>query len=560
MAQKRRRCAIYTRKSTEAGLEQDFNSLDAQREACEAYVKSQAHERWILLPQAYDDGGLSGGTLDRPALRSLLADIEAGLVDVVVVYKVDRLTRSLLDFAKLVERFETGGVSFVSVTQQFNTTTSMGRLTLNVLLSFAQFEREVISERIRDKVAQSKAKGIWMGGPVPLGYDLGNRELLVNPQEAELVRQIFALYLEKGSVRALKSELDRQGVRTKVRHQQNGRVTGGGHFSRGHLYRLLANPIYIGKLQHKGNLHDGKQEAILSEDLWVRTQAQLRTNKHGTERPSAKHPSLLAGRLQTSEGEKLIPSHAVKQGRRYRYYIEQRLTQDRGVGTKGLRYAAEEVENAVLETLQRFLNNPPEVMIALAIDQQSPGTMRAVIGRAKTLSNELRDRRRALCIISQMIDKVTIAQDALELILLRAKLAEHLNAASRSDDPFHVITTPCKLIRRGQDLKFVLPLLNDNTKYSRHDPTLSHAVAKAYLWWDWIKSGKVTSLTEIAQSEGVDKAQVTRWLRLAFLSPMLVRQIMAGTHPTSLTIESLTRQLDLPASWQEQEALIDTLS
>jgi DNA invertase Pin-like site-specific DNA recombinase len=202
MAQKRRRCAIYTRKSTEAGLEQDFNSLDAQREACEAYVKSQAHERWILLPQAYDDGGLSGGTLDRPALRSLLADIEAGLVDVVVVYKVDRLTRSLLDFAKLVERFETGGVSFVSVTQQFNTTTSMGRLTLNVLLSFAQFEREVISERIRDKVAQSKAKGIWMGGPVPLGYDLGNRELLVNPQEAELVRQIFALYLEKGSVRA----------------------------------------------------------------------------------------------------------------------------------------------------------------------------------------------------------------------------------------------------------------------------------------------------------------------------------------------------------------------
>ena len=244
MGQKRKRCAIYTRKSTEAGLEQDFNSLDAQREACEAYIKSQAHEGWKLLPQRYDDGGLSGGTLDRPALQRLLRDIEAGRVDVIVVYKVDRLTRSLIDFAKLVERFDTHGVSFVSVTQQFNTTSSMGRLTLNVLLSFAQFEREVTAERIRDKIAQSKAKGIWMGGPVPLGYDLGDRELLVNPTDAELVREIYELYLEKGSVRALKAELDRRGMRSKLRHQRNGRVTGGGPFSRGHLYCLLTNPIY----------------------------------------------------------------------------------------------------------------------------------------------------------------------------------------------------------------------------------------------------------------------------------------------------------------------------
>ncbi len=228
MGQKRQRCAVYTRKSTEAGLEQNFNSLDAQREACEAYIKSQAHEGWKLLPQCYDDGGLSGGTLDRPALQRLRDDIEAGLIDVVVVYKVDRLTRSLIDFVKLVETFDAWDVSFVSVTQQFNTTTSMGRLTLNVLLSFAQFEREVISERIRDKVAQSKAKGIWMGGPVPLGYDLGERELLVNPKEAAQARQIFELYLEKGSVRALRAELDRQGMRSKVRHQRNGRVTGGG--------------------------------------------------------------------------------------------------------------------------------------------------------------------------------------------------------------------------------------------------------------------------------------------------------------------------------------------
>ena len=268
MAQKRQRCAIYTRKSTEAGLERDFNSLDAQREACEAYIKSQAHESWKLLPRCYDDGGLSGGTLDRPALQRLLTDIEAGLVEVIVVYKVDRLTRSLTDFAKLVEVLEAAGVCFVSVTQQFNTTTSMGRLTLNVLLSFAQFEREVTAERIRDKIAQSKAKGIWMGGPVPLGYDLGDRELLDNPSEAELVREIYELYLEKGSVRTLKAELDRRSMKSKLRHRKNGRVTGGGPFSRGHLYCLLANPIYIGKLPHKGKLHDGRHDAIIDEGLW----------------------------------------------------------------------------------------------------------------------------------------------------------------------------------------------------------------------------------------------------------------------------------------------------
>ncbi len=301
MGQKRKRCAIYTRKSTAAGLEQDFNSLDAQREACEAYIKSQAHEGWKLLPQCYDDGGLSGGTLDRPALQRLLDDIEAGLIDVVVVYKVDRLTRSLIDFAKLVETFDAWDVSFVSVTQAFNTTTSMGRLTLNVLLSFAQFEREVISERIRDKVAQSKARGIWMGGPVPLGYDLGDRELLVNPTEAKLVRQIFELYLEKSSVRTLKTELDRRNMRSKTRHQKNGRVTGGGPFSRGHLNCLLANPIYIGKLPHKGKLHDGKHDAIIDEGLCERFQCRLRDNKRGIDRASAKHPSLLAGRLETSD-------------------------------------------------------------------------------------------------------------------------------------------------------------------------------------------------------------------------------------------------------------------
>jgi DNA invertase Pin-like site-specific DNA recombinase len=559
MAQKRQRCAIYTRKSTEAGLEQDFNSLDAQREACEAYIKSQAHEGWKPLPQCYDDGGLSGGTLDRPALQRLLTDIEAGLVDVIVVYKVDRLTRSLTDFAKLVEVFDDAGVSFVSVTQQFNTTTSMGRLTLNVLLSFAQFEREVIGERIRDKIAQSKAKGIWMGGPVPLGYDLGDRELLVNPTEAAQVREIHELYLEKGSVRALKVELDRRGMRSKVRHQRNGRVTGGGYFSRGHLYCLLANPIYIGKLPHKGKLHDGKHQAIIDKGLWERAQGQLRDNKRGTERVSAKHPSLLAGRLETSDGQKLIPSHAVKQGRRYRYYIEQRLVQDEGVGTKGARYAAEEVENSVLAILQRFLNSSAEIVAALVIGEHFPGSMRILVGKAKILSHGLKDHHEACRIIPEVIDKAIVHEGALELRLQRDRLAMLLGAETGFENPIHVVTSPCKLARRGQGLKFILPLLEDSHDDRRQNPALIQAIAKAYIWWDWIKIGEVKSLAEIAEREGIDKAQVTRWLRLAFLSPTLVRQIRAGAHPTSLTIESLTRQVDLPTNWQEQEALVAAL-
>ncbi len=575
MGQKRKRCAIYTRKSTEAGLEQNFNSLDAQREACEAYIKSQAHEGWKLLPQCYDDGGLSGGTLDRPALRRLLDDIEAGLIDVVVVYKVDRLTRSLIDFVKLVETFDAWDVSFVSVTQQFNTTTSMGRLTLNVLLSFAQFEREVISERIRDKVAQSKARGIWMGGPVPLGYDLGDRELLVNPAEAAQVRQIFELYMEARSVRRLKAELDRKGMRSKVRHQKNDRVTGGGPFSRGHLYRLLANPIYIGKVPHKGKLHDGKHQAIISNDLWERVQGQLRDNKRGTEKPSAKHPSLLAGRLETSDGQKLIPSHAVKTTRgaeggtpdreikickRYRYYIEQRMVQDEGVGIKGARYAAEEVERAVIDLLQRFLNSPPEIMAALAISEHSPGSIKTVIGQAKTLADDLKDHQKAHCLIIKIIDKVIVHQDALELRLQLQELARLLGTEAGSEDPIHVITSPCKLVRRGQDLKFILPLLEDTSRFSRQDPALIQAIAKAHLWWAWLKAGDVESLSDIARREGIDKAQVTRWLRLAFLSPTLVRQIRAGAHPSNLTIETLTRQVDLPTNWQEQEALFASLA
>ena len=270
------RCAVYTRKSSEEGLEQDFNSLQAQREACEAFIKSQAGEGWRLVKTAYDDGGISGGTMERPALQRLLSDIDEGRIDVVVVYKVDRLTRSLADFAKMVEIFDAHHVSFVSITQQFNTTTSMGRLTLNVLLSFAQFEREVTGERIRDKIAASKKKGMWMGGFCSLGYDIRDRRLVVNQEESKLVRHIYKRYLELGSVRLLKRDLDRRGVVSKIRVSKNGTRSGGRPFSRGALYELLANPIYIGEIRHKKVRHPGQHEAIVDRQTWEKVQRRLR--------------------------------------------------------------------------------------------------------------------------------------------------------------------------------------------------------------------------------------------------------------------------------------------
>src|SRR5438094_1281065 len=305
----RKRCAIYTRKSSEEGLEQEFNSLQAQSEACEAYIRSQRHEGWALARTRYDDGGFSGGNIERPALQRLLADIQGGRIDIIVVYKVDRLTRSLADFARLVEIFDAQGVSFVSVTQQFNTTSSMGRLTLNVLLSFAQFEREVTGERIRDKIAASKKKGMWMGGNVPLGYDANERTLVINPAEAETVRRVLALYRELGCVRRVKEEADRLGLSTKRSTTAGGTERGGKPFSRGHLYTLLANPIYTGQIGHKGALHSGQHPGLIEDESWTAVRKQLAGNaRDHRSKTKAAEPSLLAGLMVDASGERLLPS------------------------------------------------------------------------------------------------------------------------------------------------------------------------------------------------------------------------------------------------------------
>ena len=351
------RCAIYTRKSSEEGLEQDFNSLDAQREACEAFIASQKHEGWTILPEMYDDGGFSGATIERPAFQRLLVDVSDGKIDVVVVYKVDRLTRSLSDFAKIVEIFDRRNVSFVSVTQQFNTTTSMGRLTLNILLSFAQFEREVTGERIRDKIAASKKKGMWMGGLPSLGYDVKDRRLIINEAEAKTVRHIFQRYTELKSVRLLKAELDARGIVSKPRNASDGTRYGEKPLARGALYLMLQNRIYRGEIMHKDKSYPGEHEAIINEALWSEVQAILTENR--TDRmlgTAEKQVSLLSGILFDARGERMTPTHATKNNTRYRYYVSRSLLAGT-VKHSGQRIPAVSLEALVIGRVQIWLGD-----------------------------------------------------------------------------------------------------------------------------------------------------------------------------------------------------------
>jgi len=384
------RCAIYTRKSSEEGLEQSFNSLHAQREACEAYILSQRHEGWQLVRDAYDDGGFSGGNLARPALKRLMEDVAAKAIDTVVVYKVDRLTRSLTDFAKIVEQFDKQGVSFVSVTQQFNTTTSMGRLTLNVLLSFAQFEREVTGERIRDKVAASKRKGMWMGGVLPVGYDLKDRQVIINSDEAEQVREIYRMYLKLGCVSKLQEQLEQIGVRSKQRTSRTGHTSGGAVYSRGALYDILQNRFYRAEITHKEVSYPGQHPAIIDKDLWEKVQAQFQANLQAPrKRPRAAGKSLLTGLLYDPQGNRFTPSHAAKGAKRYRYYVSQTVINKASEASDGpTRLPADELEELVLSQIQSLLQSPQRMQDVLC----GAG---AALARVSRRSNAQRSGRRS---------------------------------------------------------------------------------------------------------------------------------------------------------------------
>jgi site-specific DNA recombinase len=556
----RKRCAIYTRKSSEEGLEQEFNSLAAQREACEAYIRSQQHEGWVLARTRYDDGGFSGGNMERPALQGLLADIRAGRIDIVVVYKVDRLTRSLADFARLVEIFDAQGASFVSVTQQFNTTSSMGRLTLNVLLSFAQFEREVTGERIRDKITASKKKGMWMGGNVPLGYDASERTLVINPAEGETVRRIFALYRELGCVRRVKEAADRLGLRTKCSTTANGTERGGKPFSRGHLYSLLSNPIYTGQIAHKGKLHPGQQPALIDDESWstVRNQLAANTRDH-RRRAKAAEASLLAGLLVDARGERLTPSHAVKKGRRYRYYVSAALITDAGTDrAQGWRLAASEIEEAVIRILADALTSPARLVERFGAGGMSSDQLRKLLSRtarmAAALGGPPSERAK---LVRELVEKIVVDDKILTIKLRRSLLlgGDVPSSASEAAIDSAVQLTAVAFKHRGIETRLVLPGLAQQDRSSRCDPALSKAIARGHAWFEELATGRARSLQELAKRDGISRRYIRRLISLAFLSPQLVEAILQGRQSVELTATRLT-ELDLPLDWTEQHKLL----
>jgi DNA invertase Pin-like site-specific DNA recombinase len=566
---KRLRCAIYTRKSSDEGLEQAFNSLDAQHEACAAFVLSQKHEGWSVSPALYDDGGYSGGTLERPALQRLLADIADAKVDVVVVYKIDRLTRSLFDFAKIVEVFEERGVSFVSITQQFNTTTSMGRLTLNVLLSFAQFEREVAGERIRDKIAASKKKGMWMGGLPPLGYDVRDRKLVANEAEARTVVHIFRRYVELRSVSDLKAELDAAGVRSKHRTFADGTVYGGHKLSRGALYLMLQNLIYRGDITHKGDAYPGEHKAIVDKALWDKVQAVLAENRvDRTTGADAKYPSLLAGLAFDDSGERLTPTHAVKKGTRYRYYVSKSLITGAAKDhSQGRRIPAGNLENLVIGRLRAFLADEGAVLSAISDVEQNGAQQKRLIARGRQISEELPTLApdAVRFILMTLVNRVDIKSEHVEIKVCRKRLhdllqTESINpslaAALPASHPRDILKLKVKarLRRVGREMKLIVHNADDR---AAADPGLLRIVARAHDFQERLVQDPNLTVPAIANQERLTIGYLARLLRLPSLAPDIVTAIINGKHPPQLSAKRLTRlALKLPTDWAEQRKLL----
>jgi site-specific DNA recombinase len=517
---KRVRCAIYTRVSTDQGLEQDFNSLDAQYDASQAYIRSQAHAGWTLIRSKYDDGGFSGGNTDRPALQQLLQHVRTGKVDVIVVYKVDRLTRSLADFAKLVDLFDQHKVSFVSVTQQFNTTTSMGRLTLNVLLSFAQFEREVTSERIRDKIAASKRKGLWVGGMAPLGYDAKNRKIRVNEAEAERVRTIFRSYLRLGSLNQLMVELRQQGIVTKVRSLKSGKTVGGIAFRRGSLAHLLRNRFYIGEVVFRGEVLAGEQAAIVDGALFEAVQAklteQMANHKFGRTRSEA----LLVGRIFDDRGNRMTPSHARKGGVKYRYYLSSALLQGLAERAGSMRRVpAAEIEALIIKSVRE------RVGPTASIDDRS--------------------------LINDYVARVEVRPDRLLIELARAgKDSTSMRRRTALNIPWHKVPS-----RRRREILLAEAIQPKQAQPIRSETraTLIASIARGRRWLNELITKPTANTDCIAKRERCSVRQVNMTMSLAFLAPNLVRAAIEGRLPRGIGV---TRLRDAPAEWSRQHAML----
>ena len=554
------RCAIYTRKSSEEGLEQEFNSLQAQREACEAFIESQRHEGWMCQRAAYDDGGFSGATMDRPALQQLLADVKAGRVDTIVVYKIDRLTRSLADFAKIVEILDARGASFVSVTQQFNTTTSMGRLTLNVLLSFAQFEREVIGERIRDKIAASKKKGMWMGGVPPLGYQAQDRKLVIVESEAETVRFIFRCYAELGSVQLLKDELDTRGIHSKLRTSASGGISGGKPFARGALYLMLQNRIYRGEIVHNQQSHLGEHEPIIDQPLWDVVQAQLAGNaaRHN-DCGQTRQPSLLAGMLFDRDGNRMTPSHAGKKGTRYRYYVSGSLiTKDRTENSAALRIPAAEVEELVSDRVHRWLLDPGSIYKSTAARLADPSIQHRRVERAAEIGKHWPElpvaRKRA--VLTALIERIEVGVDQIDIRLRPPRLGALLDGDATpsqgvGEEESELLYVPVRLRRTGREIRIVMDG-TDPFATAKPDARLVKLLLRARRFNAVLTQGEGIAFAALAQREGVSPSYFTRLVRLSYLAPDITQAILDGRQPRDLTPEKLLEHSRLPLAWHAQ--------
>src|SRR5437879_5088101 len=515
------RCAIYTRVSTEHGLDQEFNSLDAQYDAASAYIKSQAHAGWALIRSRYDDGGYSGGSTDRPDLQRLLDDIRSRKLDVIVVYKVDRLTRSLADFAKLVEQFDAHGVSFVSVTQQFNTTTSMGRLTLNVLLSFAQFKREVTSERIRDKIAASKRKGLWVGGMAPLGYDTKDRRITVNEPEAETVRTIFCSYLKLGSLNLLMADLRKRVIVTKVRTLKTGETVGGIPFTRGPLAHLLRNRFYIGDVPFKGGSLKGEQPAIVDPDLFEAVQGKLSEQVNGHKAARMKSEALLIGRIFDDRGNRMSPSHARKGGVKYRYYLSSALLQGMA-GSAGSvrRVPAADIEALVARSVREHLKP------VAPIDDRS--------------------------LIDTHVARVEVQLEQLVIHLARAKTPDRQKAKGVNILNVRWRKTPSTrrweiLLPAGMSPQHARPIRSESRAL------LVASIARGRRWLDELLADANANAEGIAKRERCSVRKVNMTISLAFLAPDLVQAAIAGRLPHGMGVARLA---DMPAEWSRQHQML----
>ncbi|HXH00140.1 MAG TPA: recombinase family protein [Sphingomicrobium sp.] len=540
------RCAIYTRKSTEEGLDQEFNSLDAQREACAAYIVSQRHEGWLLVPDHYDDGGFSGGTMDRPGLRRLLEQVRLGKVDVIVVYKVDRLTRALSDFAKIVDILDEAEASFVSITQAFNTTTSMGRLTLNVLLSFAQFEREVISERVRDKVAASKAKGMWMGGCVPLGYRVEARKLIIEPTEAVTVRHIFERYLALGSVALLLDDLRETGVVTKRQAMRDGSIRGGKPFARGALYYFLKNRIYRGEIVHHDKVCAGEHQPVVTAALFDAVQELLASNIG--DRRNGKHcrsPSLLAGMIRDGLNRPMSPSHTLKTGKRYLYYVSNEAGTERSAIP--MRLPATTLEASLLASLRGAIGDTPALIegakriSANDISRLRQGQRKLADQLAQTRVSILRPLLMALDV------RITVHADHISASCCKERLLGAIDPQATWGTPSSRITfeVPASLQRRGNEQKL---RVDPTGATSMRDPRLVALVVRAFA------AREQLATLEIAAPRDV-RRELARVARASYLAPDIITAIFEGTQPGSLRSRKIERG-KLPLCWQAQREVL----